>query len=771
MSPIAVPSKTSRYIELNRTFRELPKDSNINDDIDFNQSFLGGEQIDWPALINEYRVVILSEAGSGKTAEIHNIADTLRDQGKPAFFLRLEHIPDDFEDAFEVGNYEGFSEWLASGVEGWLLLDSVDEARLRHPRDFEKAIRKLSKQIGSAKDRAHIIITGRTTAWRPKSDLDYCTVQLPFAAVTTSESDSHIGDDSPEESLPTKTEASDKNKSIFKIVALNDFTSAQVALFAEAQGIADSTTFLDAVERADAWSFTARPQDLEELAEFWVDKGRIGSRLEIMRNSINRRLAERDQGRAETNPLSGERARQGARLLAATTTLTHNPIIKVPDGSEHSKGISVQTVLPEWNEKDQSVLLSRPIFDEAIYSAVRFHHRSVREYLCAEWFAELFKRETSRRTIEALFFRNQYGLDIAVPALRPILPWLAILDEKISERVRKIAPEIIFEGGDPTQLPLTIRRYILHEVCEQIVSGTTGRSMHDYAAAQRFANPDLTDDIRKLIQKHIDDEDLAPFLLRMVWLGQLSGALSEALKVALNPTAHRYTRITAFRAIKAVGSEEDQERIRQSFLTEAPELKRACLAELIEGAPSTTRTLTWLLACLEKSELKEKYSYDGLADHITEFVCATDVELLPRLVSGLNSMLSHPPMIEHQHCEISEKFQWLLAPAAKTVERLILTRHSASLDQDSLTILHKLSTARGYGVDDLTEVKTEFSNLVPEWTELNRALFWFEVDQSRKVVESKRGERLTNFWQASSFGPFWRFTEDDFEYVAEEICR
>jgi hypothetical protein len=98
-------------------------------------------------------------------------------------------------------------------------------------------------------------------------------------------------------------------------------------------------------------------------------------------------------------------------------------------------------VLPDWDDKDQSILLSRPIFDEAIYGAVRFHHRSVREYLTAEWFAELLKRETSRRTIETLFFRNQYGLDIVVPTLRPILPWMAILDEKIRERVRKVAPE------------------------------------------------------------------------------------------------------------------------------------------------------------------------------------------------------------------------------------------------------------------------------------------------------------------------------------------
>ena len=125
-------------------------------------------------------------------------------------------------------------------------------------------------------------------------------------------------------------------------------------------------------------------------------------------------------------------------------------------------------------------------------------------------------------------------MDIVVPTLRPILPWLAILDEKIRERVRKVAPEIIFEGGDPSQLPLEVRRYILHEVCEQMADGATGRSMRDYAAVQRFANPDLTDDVRALIRQYADNEDLTAFLLRMVWLGQLAGALPEAMDRCAN---------------------------------------------------------------------------------------------------------------------------------------------------------------------------------------------------------------------------------------------
>jgi len=759
------------FIELHRTFHELSKDSYENYEADINNLYPVSKRLGWTNLIKEYRVIILSEAGSGKTFEIRNVARTLWEQGKPAFFIRLEHIPRDFEDAFEVGTYEAFGEWLGSGEEGWLFLDSVDEARLRDPGDFELAIRKLSKRLSISKDRSHIIITGRTTAWRPKTDLAHCIAHLPFAVAATSQCDSQTKNDGHNKRPEIETEIKDKAHAVFKIVALDNLTPDQIEVFAKVRGIGDSRAFLDAIERADAWSFTSRPQDLEELTEFWLDMGRIGTRLEIMRNSIDRRLAERDQDRADARPLSVERASQGSRLLAAATTLAQNQTIRVPDGAENSKGIAIKDVLPDWDDKEHSTLLSRPIFDEAIYGLVRFHHRSVREYLTAEWFGELLKRETSRRSIEGLFFSNQYGVDIVVPTLRPILPWLAILDEKIRDRIRKVAPEIIFEGGDPSQLPLETRRYILREVCEQMADGTPGHSIRDYAAVQRFANPDLTEDIRALLIQYKDNDDLMAFLLRMVWIGRLTGALPEAMDVALKPTAERYTRIAAFRAIKATGSKEDREHVRQRFLAESSELNQDWLTELIEDVQPTEQTLVWLLSCLEKSKPVDPYTTDHIKVKVTEFVDSAGIELLPRIVAGFNRLLSTSPMIERRYCKVSEKFKWLITPACKAVKRLILERHPASLKIEALEILHKFSALRDYEGIELNEVKDEFSKCIPAWQELNRALFWYEVHRTRETIDKKRGERLTNYWRASIFGAFWRFEEIDFQYACEEIVR
>ncbi len=759
-----------KFIQLNRTFYELSKNAGESYDSDIRQAFYIGKQLGWAELIEEYRTIILSEAGTGKTEEIRHVAQTLCSEGKAAFFIRLEHIPNDFEDAFEVGRFEEFEAWLASAHEGWLLLDSVDEARLRNPRDFELAIRKLGRRVEAAKQRVHIIITSRTTAWRPKTDLELCVRSLPFTPpIVKAEASERSEDSGPDLYFHTQDQQEKREQPVFKIVALEDLVSSQIESFAAAKGVKNTNAFLEAVERADAWSFTSRPQDLEELVEFWHDDGRIGSRLEIMSNSIDRRLAERDQGRADARPLSPKRARQGARLVAATVTLGQEATIRVPDGADNSKGIPIDAVLPDWDDKDRATLLARPIFDEAIYGAVRFHHRSVREYLTAEWLAELLKRETSRRKIEALLFRNQYGLDVVVPTMRPILPWLAILDEKVRERLRRLAPEVVLEGGDPSQLPLDMRRSTLRQVCEQSASGTSSRTLMDYTAVQRFANEDLVSDVKELIGKYVGNDDLIWFLLGMVWLGKLKDALPEAKSLALSVSSSKYMRMAAFRALRAVGSPQDMEEVRASFLAESAELSRDWLAELLEGLEPSLGTAKWLLECLNKTEAKNPHSVDGLTDAVAAFAQRANIELLPQIVSGFNALLDRPPVFERRYIEISEKFGWLMRAAAHSVERLIRARDPATLESDALAILHKFPISQQTYVGDFREVNFEFSKLVPAWPELNRALFWNEATKARAGIDKKRGERLTDFRQVSMHGSLWHFDQADFDYVAEQM--
>lgn len=756
------------FIPLNRTFHELKIEEGAGDDVDLTRLLGRHEALRWPDLLSEYRVILLSEAGSGKTMEVRNIARKLRQDGKTAFFVRIEHVTHGFEDAFEEGSFEEFNAWAGSGKEGWLLLDSVDEARLHDPKDFERAVKKLGRLVASVLQQAHIVITGRTTAWRPKTDLLLCRTVLPYR---------------PAEEKPHEDASAVKTQGIatkrgnartnptdpFRIVALDDLHGEQIEAFLNGKKVQDPKAFRGAVDRKDAWSLTTRPQDLAELVDFWKDHHRIGSRLELVRSSIARRLAEHDQDRSEAHPIALERLRLGARLVAAACTLGQESAIRVPDGSDNPKGLAIREVLTDWDDIDCATLLARPIFDQGIYGTVRFHHRSVREYLTAEWLRALINDDGSRARIESLFFRSQYGIEVIVPTMRPVLPWLAILDERILDRVCRLAPDIIFEGGDPSQLPRETRSKILRQVCEQLAQPAHGRSLTDYAAVQRFANVDLTDDIKALLMQYAEDDDITWFLLRMVWQGEIAGAAAGAKRFALASRA-KYTRIAAFRALATVGSAADQAEVRRAFLADEGDVNRDWLAELIPKLPRDDDAVGWLLAALERSGAKKRFQTDSLSGALSQLIAEWPLSILSALLAGLNALLEKPPVIERQFCEISERYSWLTQHAAEAVFRLIKARDLSALELPALSILRKLPIAQQYGDHEFRDITGDMPKVVAEWQALNYGLFWHSVAETRAGLKVKKGERLIDYWQVAIRGGYWSLGPEAFDVICDDIA-
>lgn len=752
------------HIELHRNFRELLRDEEQGDGA--QALSLGNTKLTLPNLLNERRVVILSEAGSGKTQEIHEATRRLRKEGKAAFFLRLEHVVVDFDTAFEEGTLEEFQAWLASSEPGWLLLDSIDESRLRSPLDFAAAIRQVSKRLATAKQRTHLLLTGRAPAWRPKTDLELCDQLFPVADdhVATAVSENvETTDEYKQATLAT-------NASPFKIVTLEDLSAEQVKHFSEERGIGDTQAFLDAIERADAWSFTARPQDLDELTGFWLDNGVIGSRLELMRNSVKRRLKEPDQTRAEALPLSSEQAQEGAQIIAAALMLTNQQTIQVPDGVKGIQGLKLDAVLVGWSDKEMTTLLQRSLFAPDIYSTVRFHHRSVKEYLAAQWFLKLLSQDVSRRRVEELFFREQYGLEIVVPSLRPLLPWLAMADNRILARVRRVAPEIVFEGGDPVQLPADVRSSMLEQICVQLASGASTRSMADFAAIQRFAAPDVTSTLCRLVQKFLSNNDIVFFLMRMVWQGRLKDALPEAMSVARSQAAGYASRIAAFRAIVDLGTPQDMVLIRTGFASEGDSLDRRCMADLVSHVKHPDeQTLQWLLDCVPRVAEYNEYEGTGLSEEIASFFQRAPLWLVDRGLDRLDELLTSPPVIERDYCKISERYQWLRQAAGVAVLSLINARDASALKPSSLAILHMLAVDERYNAHALDRKKLDLAKAVQGWAELQWALFWQVVRQVRKY-KSKNGGRVDDAWMALATASYVSFDGGDFDAAVRAIA-
>lgn len=416
----------------------------------------GGAVQGWRALEEHYRVLVLADAGAGKTFEAKDRAVKLRADGANAFFIRIEAINAAFEDSFEVGTAAAFADWLAGDGEAYFFLDSVDEAQLGTPRALEDAIRLFGARIQTARERARIIITSREDAWQALTDRTLVEQYLPHGA--------------PAEAEETKPKDADEPDSdaVLKIYRLAGLKPDQIKLFAAHHGV-DANAFMAAVERGGLTTLAERPFDLKALIRKWQADGALGSRLEVLQRLIELQLAPLSAPEASPK-IAADRARSGAQALAAAVTLTGRSIVSLPEDANKADRVDPAAVLPDWSDAELSALLRSGVFDDIVYASVRFRHREIRELLTAEWARQLLDRPGARPQVESLFFRTQYGEDVIVPRLRPTLCWLLLLDEGVRDRALALEPDIASEGGDPSQLPLAVRRKMLAGIVAQIAA-------------------------------------------------------------------------------------------------------------------------------------------------------------------------------------------------------------------------------------------------------------------------------------------------------------
>ena len=96
-----------RHIEVDRTFWPLGDGEEYDPDTLRAKARFGLNLMHWSDLLTMTRVVILAEAGTGKTHELRETARRLRREGKAAFLCHIEDLATDgLEKALSEGNFE-----------------------------------------------------------------------------------------------------------------------------------------------------------------------------------------------------------------------------------------------------------------------------------------------------------------------------------------------------------------------------------------------------------------------------------------------------------------------------------------------------------------------------------------------------------------------------------------------------------------------------------------------------------------------------------------
>ena len=721
----------------------------------------------WADLEKEYRVVILAEAGAGKTFEMKSKAKELDQLGRPSFFLRIEDINGDFSLAFEVGSIEKFNQWLDSTNDAWFFLDSVDEARLHSHRDFEKAIKKFGNQIITAIQRSHIFISSRPYAWRFKTDRELIKEFLPYAIQNTEQQDE-------QNQSANRDDARDKEDviSIYSLLPLNE---KHISVYARHRSTPEVDQLLLEIERTNLMTFTGRPFDLENVLRKWRQDKKIGNRLELLEHTINTRLDEINPDRQVLQPLSKESALTGAMQLAAAVTMVGKDGVQIPDSTHEKSGIDASEILPSWNSKDISSLLQRGIFDDVIYGAVRLRHREIRELLAAKWFDRLLKGASSRRAVESLFFKELYGQELISPRLRPILSWLILFDERIQQRALALHPEIAVEGGDLARLPLKVRQALLKDIVSRIVLNTDDYSARDNSAIARIALSDLAEDAKQLIAEHSSHDAAVFFLGRLVWQGGMSNCLDALWPIAVDSLRDVYARIASIRAILTVGTSEKKVSLWGEINDTQTIIPRQVLAEIVRHSGVSDQTVKLLLGSIDRLPPYDRYGATGLSREIHEFIarlpvdaCKSASQPITELILGLREFLNRKPFI-NEECQVSADFIWLINVALHAIERLVEVKAAASFDPAILELLLIVPEVSLWRDTDFHQYQGKIRELVPCWPQLNDELFWKRVAQKRAKGNQHGGEPLTDYWAVENRDHYWAFKEDDLNRVVDFI--
>jgi len=594
---------------------------------------------DWDGLLKSRRILIVSEAGVGKTYECQRCRDRLWAAGEPAFLLELATLADDdVLDILSSEEHKRFESWKAAqSGDATFFLDSIDELKISQ-KSFKQALKRLNRAIAGNLARTRIVITTRPIV------IDRQTIaaelEIPARAITEPTAEAFAD-------IATRRKSSNQTSSDeppnWRNVGLLPLARDQIADFASEQGVHDTDALLSDIDQRDGWDYTERPMDLIELCSDWKEHHRIRNHGEQAEANATNKLKPRTD-RPEKAALTTERALEGASRIALAALLTRKLTIRYSAESDHlhtaDAALDASKVLLNWSQPECDTLLERALFGFANYGRVRFHHRSVIEYLAARRLDTKMKSGVPIVAIKrVLFAETAQGLNVVRPSMRPVAAWLSLWHTTIFSEVKAREPEVLLSEGDPQSLSPAQRADVLTEYVTRYGSGGwRGHQIPDIQV-RRFASIELGSTVRRLWWNGVENPEVRELLFELIGAGKMSDCADFVYDVAVNSSSTISERLSALDALIALQDKRidgigrslvtdnalwPSEIARRATLRLFPrhlDVKQFCgILPRIREAPRAIGDLTWTLPRLIAEEKFSTAALGELREGLTQAV-------------------------------------------------------------------------------------------------------------------------------------------------------
>ena len=709
----------------------------------------------WDDLLKQPVVVVLGEPGSGKSWELRWQCATIQKGGGHAFLIELERLVSGDVDAVLAADRQRFQQWRRGTEVAHFFLDSVDEAKIRRHSDFYTAFEKVLTAIGAAGiDRARLVITSRISEWQPEADRHEVLSRF------LTQKGSHPAESGKEPGPPPVL-----------VVQIEPLDRERVRSFAEGRGVNDPGQFLAALDTHFAWDFARRPLDVIDLAEFWKARGRLGSLSEIIDHDVTTKLRETTQ-RQTAFVLSEARAREGAEALAIATVLCKQQHFKVPDDTFLAPdALDAASCLPaDWKPAEVTALLSRPLFDSAVYGQIRFHHRRVSEYLGAQWLKRRMSEGCPLHVLRQLLFDDRGATAAPRRALVPVIAWLCSGNDRWNEEVRSWvrseAPEIHLEHGDAEGLPVEFRRDLLRSWIDRNRGREEVKTRYAPDAMRRLASPELAADVAAFLSGPTTPKDIRELLVQFVRFGGLTSCLPTLITILRTPAEPDDLKEYVLAALRDVGTPASRQQAWDT-LREYPTLTNQM--RLLACQTLYPRTI----GAADAAVLLEKPSprHEDHASLLHAFEELLEEELTAEsagaLIVELNRLLQIPPHIfmSDKETQISARFEFYLE-----VLPLILTRLLSGTEVDdsqcaaaaeALTLLAKADPFHRHH-NNYYEALDSVTKAYPS---VRRCFFWRCVDRWR----AEHPKDANCFFVMHEFNCVLQLAEADLSWMIDDV--
>ena len=763
------------WVDLSRRYSPLTTETGAADDLFGAESgasrlfdTTGG--MTWEQLLTSRFVIVLGEAGAGKTAEFRAEAGRLAGQGKPAFFIPIEDLSQlGLEELLGVDDQRRLEVWKSNDTSAFFFLDSIDESRLSRERNPVHALRRLRSSLGENYPRVHVLLSCRLSDWRYRYDeTEFQEYHPLFSRLSQRRySDAPIAthfdldpnaQSSPEDLPAIPSVETDSEESNLRVVHIDSLDRNQVGKLASWAGVSDSDAFLEALDRHNVIQLATRPLDVLWLARHWRTHGRFGTLREIIDENIKNRLCDVPSRRPS---LSLDRLESGLRQLAGLATLSAQFAFQIEsdDGiSTTQRGLLPSQFLPDWSKEEIRELLSTGIFDGETYGRVRIHHREVQYFLAANWLSSLIGKGFSRRVLNGLLFPMSWGQHVVPRHLLPTATWLSLWDNETFQLVLDLSPQSYLTHGDPSSLSIDQRREVLRQFLDSVEAFE--RFSDDFGRSQLalFAHAELAPTICESLKADDLGEDARALLLRIAWWGALSGVVSEAIRIATDSSISHWVRLFAVRVIHDAGSDNDRSALLPLLSIETePDLLAALLEALFPAHAGLDEFVNAVIRAKPDPNhysMLHRYFLQELPTACPHELKST---LLERLLSA--SLIASQPNrygIRPESAHLLPALYGLVGDFANSIKEANRVPEVALVAYSSLSRLEPNPDLHRYG-------ESEFERAVSGSPEFRRAFFWWTFDR-----ESQSGKVPRRYVSTLSYSWDFRIGADDLEWLVND---